>query len=260
MNKELIVQPKKELVLEGDPEQQLAFATKAANALMKVVKPAKIAGKDYLQFGGWQTLGRFFGATVGIEWTKPVLNKKDEVVGYEARAYVYQKGETISAAEASCLRSERNWSNRDEFALKSMAQTRASAKALRNAFGWVAELAGLESTPAEEMTYEPERVNYRVERKVPENDEDVIEEGQILSKGEIKAIQEPRNDIPTSVGAQKAKIVALLIKLGRDAKTKKQCEDSVFDLTDLVLDKENYAQIIDRLSALADEAKEKYGA
>lgn len=149
-NEVAITQPKRELVLEGDPEQQLAFAKKAADALMKVVKPAKINGKDYLQFGGWQTLGRFFGATVGVEWTKPV-EQNGKVVGYEARAIVYQRGEMISAAEAVCMRSERNWANRDEYAIKSMAQTRASAKALRNGFGWVAELAGLESTPAEEM-------------------------------------------------------------------------------------------------------------
>ena len=139
---------KRELVLEGDPEQQLEFAKKAATALMKVVKPVKFAGKDYLQFGGWQTLGRFFGATVAVEWTKKIDGPTG---GYEARAVVYQHGDTISAAEAVCLKSERNWAKRDEYAIKSMAQTRASAKALRNAFGWVAELAGLESTPAEEM-------------------------------------------------------------------------------------------------------------
>lgn len=154
--KQLVVPPKKELVLEGDPEKQLEFAAKAASALMKVVKPKKINGKDYLEFGAWQTLGRFFGSTVGVEWTKPITNEKNEVIGYEARARVLQRGEEISSAEASCMRKERNWATRDEFAIKSMAQTRASAKALRNAFGWVAEMAGYASTPAEEMTYSQE--------------------------------------------------------------------------------------------------------
>src|SRR3990167_2249264 len=147
--------PRKELILEGDPETQLEFAKKAATALMKVVesKPKKVIinGKQYLEYGSWQTLARFFGATAGVEWTKPILNQKGLVVGYEARAEVLQRGERISSAEASCLRTERNWASRDEFALKSMAQTRAAAKALRNAFGWVAELAGYQSAPAEEM-------------------------------------------------------------------------------------------------------------
>ena len=146
-----VVQQKRELVLEGDPEQQLAFAKKAATALMKVVKPVKIAQKDYLQFGGWQTLGRFFGATVGVEWSKRIEEGNGKLLGYEARAVVHQHGEVISSAEAVCMKTERRWGSADEYAIKSMAQTRASAKALRNAFGWVAELAGLESTPAEEM-------------------------------------------------------------------------------------------------------------
>lgn len=55
------------------------------------------------------------------------------------------------------MRSEKRWGTADEYAVNSMAQTRASAKALRNAFGWVAELAGYQSTPAEEMPGEYDR-------------------------------------------------------------------------------------------------------
>ncbi len=62
------------------------------------------------------------------------------------------------------MKTEKRWGTAEEFAIKSMAQTRASAKALRNAFGWVAELAGFESTPAEEMSYDrsPVPANARV--------------------------------------------------------------------------------------------------
>lgn len=152
----LVVTPsKKELVLEGDPEQQLAFAMKAANALMKAVKqkpkPVMIRGEQYLEYGDWQTLARFFGATASVAWTKPMLDAKGNVRAYEARAEVLHNGVVISSAEAMCTREEPNWRTRDEFMLRSMAQTRASAKALRNAYGWVAELAGMKATPAEEM-------------------------------------------------------------------------------------------------------------
>lgn len=142
---------KKELVLEGDPEAQLAFATKAANALMTVVRskknPVIIQGKQYLEFGDWQVLARFYGATVEIEWTKELEGKK----GYEARAIVKRGTEVISSAEGMCTRDERRWAKADDYAVRSMAQTRTAAKALRNAFGWVAELAGYSATPAEEM-------------------------------------------------------------------------------------------------------------
>jgi hypothetical protein len=142
------------LIMEGDPEAQLEYAQKAADALMKRVekKPRKIimGGKQYLEFGDWQTVARFFGATAGTDWSRPV-ERDGKVIGYEARSVVHQHGNIISQAEAMCLRTERNWARRDEFAIRSMAQTRASAKALRNAFGWVVELAGYASTPAEEM-------------------------------------------------------------------------------------------------------------
>lgn len=60
-------------------------------------------------------------------------------------------GQIVGAAVARCLREERNWKSRDEFALLSMAQTRATAKALRLPLGFVMSLAGFDATPAEEM-------------------------------------------------------------------------------------------------------------
>lgn len=145
---------KKELILEGDPVKQFEFARKAATTLMSWVeqKPKKvlIRGEQYLEFGDWQILGRFYGSFVGIEWTRPIM-KGDKVWGYEARAFVQRGEEKFSPAEGMCTRDEKRWATADEYAIRSMAQTRTSAKALRNAFGWVAELAGMKSTPAEEM-------------------------------------------------------------------------------------------------------------
>jgi hypothetical protein len=60
-------------------------------------------------------------------------------------------GRVIGAGEAMCTRSERNWSRRDTFALRSMAQTRACSRALRTVLAFVMVLAGKETTPAEEM-------------------------------------------------------------------------------------------------------------
>jgi len=138
-----------------DPRAEVMFASKAAKALQSIVESKKnkvvINGKQYLQFEDWQTLARFFHYTAGIDKTKPI--EKDGILyGYEARAVVYnEKGKVIGSAEASCMRDESNWKTKPEFQLKSMAQTRASAKALRNILAWVSVLAGYEGTPAEEM-------------------------------------------------------------------------------------------------------------
>jgi len=138
-----------------DPQTEVNFASKAAKALQGIVESKKhkviVGGKQYLQFEDWQTLARFFNYTVGVDWVRQLKNG-DSLTGYEARAIVYNReGVVIGSAEASCLRDEKNWQDKPEFQLKSMAQTRASAKALRNILAWVSVLAGYEGTPAEEM-------------------------------------------------------------------------------------------------------------
>lgn len=202
------------LVLEGNPEAQLAYAETAAHALMKRVENKKrkivIGGKQYLEYGDWQTLARFFGATAATEWTRR-LEIDGEIKGYECRAVVYQHGDIISAAEAICLRSERNWQKREWHMIMSMAQTRACSKALRNAFGWVAELRGYASTPAEEMTEEDidEPTKPAVKEKtlgapslsgdvgnVPEEGgrEDVQTDADVLSVAQAREAQNPAAD------------------------------------------------------------------
>lgn len=141
-----------------DPDQVLAFAHKAAQALMRVVasKPNKfiIRGAQYLGFEDWMTLARFYGLTVSVEWCKSTTNE-NKAYGFESRAVVYHgEGVIVSAAESSCFRDEPNWKDKPTFQLKSMAQTRASAKALRNVLAWVAVLGGFKPTPAEEMSAE----------------------------------------------------------------------------------------------------------
>jgi len=141
--------------LEGDPEKVLAFAQQASRALVTVIsqKPRKVVinGEQYLEFEDWQTVARFYGVTVGTEWTRPLKDAEGKTIGYEAKANALRQGELISSAEAACFRDEPNWQNKAEFQLRSMAQTRACAKALRNVLAWVVVLAGYKATPAEEM-------------------------------------------------------------------------------------------------------------
>ncbi|MDZ4205780.1 MAG: hypothetical protein U1C12_00980 [Patescibacteria group bacterium] len=155
-----------------DPEADIGRAKKAAKALMQVVeatKPLKMQGKTYLYFEHWQTIARFFNATVGIENTNKLVN------GYEAKSVVYQNGIIIGGAEASCLKDETNWKSKPDFQLKSMAQTRAMAKALRSIFGYVAVLAGVEATPAEEMPVDINKI-------VPGNP---IMNGEVVTTGNL---------------------------------------------------------------------------
>lgn len=150
------------LALQRTPDLVLEEATRAAKALANVIeaKPKKVQfnGKTYLQFEDWQTLGRFYGVTAVCRETKYTEFGEGEypIRGFEATADALLVGtnQVISSAESLCLDDEQNWSRKPLFQLKSMAQTRACAKALRNVLAWVVVLAGYAPTPAEEMESE----------------------------------------------------------------------------------------------------------
>ncbi len=137
----------------ADPVEVVAKAIRVAAALKEVIKAqgliSKISGKEYPRCEAWTLLGTMLGVFPVLVWTRPIEG------GWEARVEARTRdGSIVGAAEAQCLKSERNWSNRDDFALRSMAQTRATAKALRMPLGFVMTLGGFQATPAEEMDFE----------------------------------------------------------------------------------------------------------
>jgi hypothetical protein len=144
-----------DLSITRAPVKVLEEARGAAKALKDVVskknKPVILNGEQYLEFEDWQTLGRFYGVTAKVISTAHIDYGRAQ--GFEAKAIALRlDGTEISAAEAMCLSDEPNWRGKPLFQLRSMAQTRACAKALRNVLAWVVVLAGYKPTPAEEMT------------------------------------------------------------------------------------------------------------
>ena len=141
-------------LLEQQPKEVIARASIAATQLKAVVdqrgKVLKFQGKEYLYFEDWQTLGRFFGVTARVTSTEEI-REDGRLVGFLASAEALCNGEVISAADAECTYDEKNWQAKPRFQLRSMSQTRACAKCLRNCLAWVAVLAGYEGTPADEM-------------------------------------------------------------------------------------------------------------
>jgi len=136
-----------------EPVAVIGKATAVADALRAVIEKqglvSSISGKKYPRCEAWTLLGTMLGVFPVLQWTRSVEG------GWEARVEAKTaSGQIVGAAEAECLRSEKNWANRDDFALRSMAQTRATAKALRMPLGFVMTLSGFEATPAEEMVSE----------------------------------------------------------------------------------------------------------
>jgi hypothetical protein len=147
--------------------------------------------ETYLEFEDWQTVAKFYGCTAKVISTKYVEFGEVHGFEAEAVVLDRNQSE-IGRSESMCLSDEENWgmvpkyewqdvldndgkkiwdarlrngkggykatkvqvgaTAKPLFQLRSMAQTRASAKALRSIFAWVVVLAGYKPTPAEEMT------------------------------------------------------------------------------------------------------------
>jgi hypothetical protein len=165
-----------ELTLVRSPEASIAEAQRAAKVLVDVVRrnnwEITIAKRKYMKVEAWETLAHFYG--VAAKTSDDRFIDIGGVVGFEAtaEATLIKTGQVISSARAMCLNDEDHWSIRPKyewdqdsgkrvqigeeqvplFQLRSMAQTRAIGKVLRNIFAWVVAMAGYAPTPAEEMT------------------------------------------------------------------------------------------------------------
>lgn len=142
-------------LINEQPQEVIASAQLAAKQLQAIVTSRKdklvINKKQYLFFEDWQTLGKFYGTAARVLSTEEIIKNK-VCIGYLAKAAAVCNGYEVSAAEADCTNVEPNWKDKPLFQLRSMAQTRACSKSLRNCLGWVAVLAGYEAMPAEEAT------------------------------------------------------------------------------------------------------------
>jgi hypothetical protein len=220
-----------ELVMHRTPEAVLDEARSAAVALRNVIsaKPRKVMfnGEQYLEVEDWLTCARFFSISVKVVETHYV--EYGDVRGFSARAVALRSdGAEISAAEADCLTDEEKWRSKpkyewrdgargrekvkiaDEpvplFQLKSMAQTRACAKALRNVLAWVVVLAGYRATPAEEL---------EVDRQTGEE--------KPKAAAAPPAAQSPASAMPASDGRPAGAVLvkSIEVKNGVNAKTQK---------------------------------------
>jgi hypothetical protein len=222
MTQELVTIPEAEafefLQMQRAPARVIDEARQAAIAIQQIIKgkpkPVMMNGEQYLEYEDWQTVGRFYGITAEIEWTR--YCEYGGASGFEARAVAKHaaSGRIISAGESMCLNDEPRWSARPKYEyvdevdangkkqwvdyspeeakkkgrkgcfkskrvqvgeeqvplaqLRSMAQTRAGAKALRNVLAWVVVLAGYKTTPAEELETERDgNGGHRVDEREP---------------------------------------------------------------------------------------------
>lgn len=157
----------------SSPSMIIEEATDIANQLSDIIKTKKlykpIGAKSHVFVEGWTTLGALLGVFPYPE-SSVRLDREDEIA-YEASVIVRTlDGVEVSKGEAICSSKEANWRNSDEYAIKSMATTRATSKAMRIPLGWVMVLAGYSATPAEEMMgkgFTQPKTSQRVQQPAP---------------------------------------------------------------------------------------------
>ena len=166
--KELIPIPKAQPVSifgAERPAQIIERAKEVAEVLMDIIEKKKayvlIGRKKYVKCEGWTAMAGMLKTIPFPEYSRRF--ERNGIIGYEARVLLRREGQDIGAGEAECSKAEKNWKDKEDFQLRSMALTRATGKACRLAFSWIMVLAGYESTPAEEMNAEAEEMKERAE-------------------------------------------------------------------------------------------------
>jgi hypothetical protein len=158
-NQVVVIEPNKTYVpaqrkefFDSAPKEQVVQASEIATVLKDVIEKqglfTLISGKKYIKAEGWQTLGTFLSVTAK---EKSVVKHEDGSFEAYVELLRFRDGTVVGGASAICTRKERRWEKADDYAVRSMAVTRATGKAFRLSFAWIVTLAGYAPTNEEEM-------------------------------------------------------------------------------------------------------------
>ncbi len=153
---------KGEIVELTTPTDIMNFATSLKEMIVQNRLYSDIRGKNYVNVEGWQIAGAFTGIYPVVEKCENLSD--DTCYRYRAEVSLKDKtGATVGYGVAICTNKEAGKKGFDEYAVASMAQTRAVGKAFRLKIGWLLKVAGYETMPAEEMTVDGEAVEKPVD-------------------------------------------------------------------------------------------------
>lgn len=143
---------KTEQINLSSPNDIMNFATNLKDLIVQNKLFTSIKGKNYVNVEGWQIAGAFTGTFPIVEAVENLSEPGEEYYKYRAEVSLRdQDNNKVGYGVAICTNKEVGKERFDEYAVASMAQTRAVGKAYRMKIGWLLKVAGYETTPAEEM-------------------------------------------------------------------------------------------------------------
>jgi len=145
-----ITSPSYELI---NKDSMLKLSTELSKLIKEKGLSSNIQGKQFVNVEGWQFAGASLGLMPIITSTQDLSN--ETAIKYMATCEVRNitTGQLVATGIALCSNAEKTKRYFDEYAILSMAQTRAIGKAYRNLLAWLMKAAGFEATPAEEMDF-----------------------------------------------------------------------------------------------------------
>ena len=214
-----------------------------------------IQGKAYVNVEGWQYAGARLGILPIIEELRRIESDGGELK-YQAEVKLMnlRSQQVVGSGFAICSNKEFGKKAYQEFAIASMAQTRAIGKAYRNILAWIIRAAGYEPTPAEEMDYmikdevetpEEKAKNTKKEKVVNTKKE---ETPKAAAKEESEEIQ----DNPATV-KQKTELLLLLNNKAITGAEKNKMLENINNLDSERIEK----AILKIKKVIADRQKEK---
>jgi len=167
-----LTNPSYELI---NKDSMLKLSTELSQLIKEKGLSSNIQGKQFVNVEGWQFAGASLGLMPIITSTQDLSNETS--IKYMATCEVRNitTGTVVATGIALCSNAEKTKRYFDEYAILSMAQTRAIGKAYRNLLAWLMKAAGFEATPAEEMDFADAKADARAKDETPTKKPKVVE-------------------------------------------------------------------------------------
>lgn len=186
-SKQISISKKETNVELTSPKQLIAFSNDLKQMIVEnglyvpIQNKRSYAPKNYVTVEGWQMAGALCGLYPIVELTENMST--DNEIKYRAKVAIRnRKDDKIEGVGfATCSNKEKGKGGFQEYAIESMAQTRAIGKAYRTILGYLLKMAGYEATPWEEM------------QPIVEQEVEVTVEPEVIKEETLKPEPKPKS-------------------------------------------------------------------